>query len=541
MSYNTGLIWGRRDKNFKERSCDENGYYVIEKIVLGAGKDQLHSAINMSCININDIGLQNPGRKTVNLNIGQKKLGNSGIDSPCPVGSFLSDAVIQHDSTSGSSANVQQIKLKCRNFKNQITDEYLVGKNTGKYENTVSCGPDKFFNKVLFTEGNTNLTGIGFNCFDASDIVNDDGWRRLNCIRTKTGITNECGQYYNGSDAGDKFANSFCTSSNNWMMPACVKWAEDNSTDMDSFYTTRCKSLTTPVDPITSTNFITFKFPNGKYLGDVEFKKPMLAPHPMEFRIMDTGIRYEGNIVWEFYTVEDLPRYLQLYHYIDENANVDSSYQAVVRENFNNKKMPFEYGNPFQFMVRQMTPPETDENGEEIPGTYLVEKYGTTISRDISSGASRYPVYMGFDGDKVILTETPTIIEIENFNRGKVVCSCINAVDDLPKILVDSVGVVGAQAFCYSEDCVTGSGYKTQGQKREPCNQQLTICYANLDIYNELAEQGVDIGNINIDQNCGPDGVPSLGEPTDEKIKKNIGIIIVVIVLIVFAAFMLSS
>lgn len=549
MSVNTGLIWGRRDKGgkIKPRKCSD--YYIAEKIELGAGTDQLHSALNMSCININDIGLSNPGREIVHLNIGQKKLGNSGVETPCPDGSFFSDAVIQHDSTSGNSANVQQIKLKCRNPQNQITTEYLVGKNNGKYENSVSCGPDKFFNEVLFTEGNTNLTGIGFNCFDVSDIVNDDGWRRLNCVRTKTGITNECGQYYSGSDAGDSFAKSFCTSSNNWMMPACVKWAENNSTDMDSFYTTRCKSLTTPVNPITSTNFITFKFPNGKYLGDVNFDKPVLAPYPMEFRIMDTGVRYEGDIVWEFYTVEDIPRYLQLYHYIDENANVDSSYQAVVRKNFNDKKKPFETGNPFQFTIRQMTPPEIDDNGEEIPGTYLVEKFGTTVSRDVSQGMERYPVYMGYDGDRVILTENPTIIEIENFNQGKTVCSCINAVDDLPKILVDSVGIVGAQAFCYSEDCVSGSGYKTEGQKREPCNQQLTICYSNLNILNELSDQGVNIGNINIDQNCGPDGLPSLsepwfpwfGEPSDEKTKKNMRIAFVVVILIIFASFVIFS
>jgi len=531
MSTNTGLIWGRREQGGKVKTKACPNYHVIDRLQLGAGTGQVHSAIDMNCVNINDRGLPNPGTQRVVLNYGQNKLGNSGVDQACPTGSYLSDAVIQHDNLGGNSANVQQIRLKCRNPDNQVTAEYLAGKNTGSNTNSVLCGPGGFYNKTLFTEGGTNITGIGFDCFDASNIINDDGWRRLNCCRTKTGVTDECGQYYRDSDACNTAAREFCTSGDNWMMPACVKWAEDHSTDMDSFYTTRCRSLSTPTDPITNGNFITFKFPNGEYLGNIEFGKPALAPFPMEYRIIDTGIRYDGEPVWEFHTVEDLPRYLQLYHYIDENANIDSSYQAVNRENFHNKNTAFEYGNPFRFMIRQMTPTETSEDGEETPATYWVEKYGTTISRDVEGGLQRYPVYMGFEGNHVILSEVPTYIQIENFNRGKVVCSCINAVDDLPDLLIENLDLVGAQAFCYSQDCVTKSAYKTEGQKREPCNQVLTICYANVEILNELAEQGVDIGNIRIDQTCGEGDGPSLGEPADER-RMRIAFAVVVILLL---------
>lgn len=524
MSINTDLIWGRRNKGYDKSYTFECGpYEVMSGIRLGAGTGQVHSAMDMTCVNINDLTV---GKDSNNSNysipvktpkfidkngkdyLGSKNDGSEGGTYSCDPGTFLSESIIHHDDIDSGSADIKQITLKCKDVNNIMQGSKLIGKNTTKNITTVSCRPDSFYNKVLFTEGSNNVTGIGFGCADVSNIIEDQGWRRLNGCRTQTGRTAEYGDYYRNSAVCNTFARQFCSIDNNWMMPACVNWAETQTTDMDQFYISRCGNLTTPAEPVTPNNFITFKFPNGKYLS-VSGEKIVLSGFSTEFRIVDTGIRHQGEPVYEFHTVEDHPRYLQMYYYIDENVKNDSSYYAVNR-NFQNKGMAFEYGNPFQFMIRKMSADGAD-GGDSDVNTYWIEKYGTIVSRGVSGGLERFPVYMGFDNDQVILTTTPTYITIENFDRGKVVCSCINADKDLPKLLVDSVGAVGAQAFCYSSDCITGSGYKTGGQKREPCNQQLTICYSNVNVMSELESGGVDIGKINIKQDCGPDNNPSLG------------------------------
>lgn len=534
MNINTGEIWGRRDHGGKIKNkgvCPP--FHVIDRLGIGAGTSQVHSALDMNCINVNDIGLSNPMRSSINLNFGQSTLGNSGVNAVCPNGSFLNESIIQHDNITGKSSNIQQIVLNCRDPSGKTEAIYKAGENTGKNTTNVVCGNDSYFNEVFFTEGGTNITGIGFNCFDASEIVNDDGWRRLNCCRTKDQQSNECGSYFKGPGGRcDTYARDFCTAGTNWMMPACVKWAEDNSTDMDSYYISKCQTLTTPVDPITNGNFITFKFDNGKYLN-IEFGKPVLSDTPLEFRIIDTGLRFEvdgmSEPIYEFTTVEDMPKYLQIYNYVDENAGNDLSFETISRNGFQNKDTDFGYGNPFQFLIR------------EIGGQYWIEKYAVRITRDSATGVERFPVYLSYEGNKVVSSETPSYIDVEIFDRGRVVCSCINAVDDLPPILVDAVGAVGAQAFCFSQDCVTGGGYKTEGQKREPCNQNLTICSTNINIESELESGGVDIGKIEIDQNCGPDNTnPSLGDPTNPKSTDDMTRILIVFSVLIIVILLLK-
>jgi len=529
---NTNQIWGRRGSDIKIKECPP--YHVIGDISLGAGTGQVHSALNMNCYNINDVGLANPGRVTIPLGIGQNKLGNSGFDDGCPANSYFADSTIQHDNVTGNSANVQQIQMRCRNNMDQNVKQFQAGVNDGKNTTYVNCNPGGYFNKVLFTEGGTNLTGIGFDCFDTSEVVHDDGWRRLQCCREKNSASNECGNYFTGvGGACDSWARDFCMSGNNWMMPACVKWAENNSTDMDPFYTSACKSgQLEPVNPITNGNFVTMKFDNGKYLG-IQFGTPYLTDIPVQFRIVDTGLRYDfetgSEPIYEFYTVEDLPRYIQIYKHIDTVANRDLSFNKVERT-FTNKTVDFEYGNPFQFLIRKVE----NEDGET---RYWIEKFGINIT---SGGLERYPIYITHVGDEVIGGEMPTFIEIENSDRGHVVCSCINARDDLPEVLVD---VAGAQAFCFSNDCISRGGYKTEGQKREPCNQNITICHTQVDI-DAWEGGGVDIGKIIINQDCGGGGdgggdggvsppPPFLSDENDDVMK------IVVIILVVLLFFIL--
>ena len=512
MSYNTGDVWGRREQGSIKtpKTCPD--YHVIDQLKVGAGTSQVHSLTGMRCINLNDVGRPNPDYAEPNFSIGQNQLGSSGNAEICPGGSYLAHATIQHDNITGGSANVQQLVVDCENKSGLRTASYQAGKNTGKNTTPVRCAPGSFFNKVLYSEGNSNITGIGFDCYDGSEIVNDDGWRKMNCCRTKTGKTNECGQYFSGpGGACDEYAREFCTTGNNWMMPACVRWAERHATDMDAFYTSRCKSLTTPSDPITSGNFISLKSePDGpagmgKYIA-VESNKPVLSDIPYQFRIMDTGLRYEGEPIYEFTTIEDLPRYLQLSEYIDEHANANKSIQVVDR-NLKNRYDEFATGNRFQFMIRRVGDSPSDDDSA---GLYWIEKFGVRISS--TTGVEFYPVYVSFKGNKVVLSQTPTFIEIANSDRARTVCSCINAVDDLPELLVKDIDSVGAHAYCFSQDCITGSGYRTEGQQ-DPCNQKLTICYANVDI-KAWESGGVNMGDIIITQNC--DDGPSLDDPPNQ-------------------------